>query len=302
MHILESKLPQVLLDNAQADRFNSALQNDLSASIHAPTPWSTSMKQSSNPLPIKPQPKKKVMLPPSNPSQQNHNHPLLIKFFPKIEPEKHEVGHTIVSKINDALACTNACQVDHIDVIQYSLNGNTVIIMGEHTTADDLKDYYALISSLLSPNEFTAHPDHVYHRVTEKLTDKWVGFKAWKCVSSHHGLDMSQPLYSNQAHQSHLASHQKKMHLCLETRECCTYLACHAEPPITLNTHKYTTATYAALLTTAPMHAKQDQCVMSAPVQSIQLTAILQNHPKSVSIVEGCMKLGPKCMMHTPNG
>ncbi|KAF9505579.1 hypothetical protein BS47DRAFT_1400255 [Hydnum rufescens UP504] len=69
MHILESKLPQVLLDNAQADRFNSALQNDLLASIHAPSSWSTSMKWSSNPLLIKPQPKKKVMPPPSNPSQ-----------------------------------------------------------------------------------------------------------------------------------------------------------------------------------------------------------------------------------------
>ncbi|KAF9504062.1 hypothetical protein BS47DRAFT_1369065 [Hydnum rufescens UP504] len=98
MHILESKLPQVLLDNAQADRFNSALQNDLSASIHAPTSWSTSMKWSSNPLLIKPQPKKKVMPPPSNPFQRNHNCCLLIEFFPKIEPKKHEVTEELADK------------------------------------------------------------------------------------------------------------------------------------------------------------------------------------------------------------
>jgi hypothetical protein len=99
-HILDTKLPQVILDNAQADRFNTVLQNDLLASIHAPAPWSTSMKCLNNPLLIKPTPKKKVPPPPpSNPSQCNHNCHLLIEFFPKIKPGKREVGHTIVSKL-----------------------------------------------------------------------------------------------------------------------------------------------------------------------------------------------------------
>ncbi|KAF9504083.1 hypothetical protein BS47DRAFT_1369055 [Hydnum rufescens UP504] len=115
-HILDSKLPQVLPDNPHAGRTNNAPQDDRLASIHAPAPWSATMKCSTH---------------------------------------------------------VNAHQEDHIDAIQYFLNGNTIIITGEHTTAEDMKDYYALIASLISPNQFKAHPDHV----TEELADKWAGFK-----------------------------------------------------------------------------------------------------------------------------
>jgi hypothetical protein len=67
-HILESKLPLATLVTAQSDTINATSQNDLSASIHAPAAWSTTMKRSDNPLPIKPTPKKKVTPPPSHPS------------------------------------------------------------------------------------------------------------------------------------------------------------------------------------------------------------------------------------------
>ena len=100
-----------------------------------------------------------------------------------------------VSVINDALARVNTQQEDQINAIQYSLNGNMIIVTVECTTAEDLKDYYLLIASLPSPNQFKAHPDYVYHRVkldcvpthiddqcvtiqevVEELADKWAGF------------------------------------------------------------------------------------------------------------------------------
>ena len=194
--ILDSKFSSAAPDNAHAGRTNTTPHNDLSASIHAPATWSTSMKRSANPLPIKPSPKKKADSLPSNPSQRNHSRRLLIEFFPKVESAKREVGRSMVSKINDALAQANARQEDRIDAIQYSLNGNTIIITGESTSAEAMKDHYALIASLISPNQFKAHPDHVYHRVkldrvptyiddhratiqqvAEELADKWAGFK-----------------------------------------------------------------------------------------------------------------------------
>ncbi|KAF9505205.1 hypothetical protein BS47DRAFT_1354209, partial [Hydnum rufescens UP504] len=47
----------------------------LSDSIHAPVKWTSHLKRSDNPLPIRPSPKKKA--------PRNHNRHLLIEFYPK---------------------------------------------------------------------------------------------------------------------------------------------------------------------------------------------------------------------------
>ncbi|KAF9505699.1 hypothetical protein BS47DRAFT_1367877 [Hydnum rufescens UP504] len=165
------------------------MPSNLSESIHAPVKWSSHLKRSDHPLPIKPSPKKKAPTAsiPANPSQRPHGcH--LIEFYLKI-------GREIVSKINSALTVKGACKEDRIDAIQWSLNGNTVVIMSETTNAEAMKDYYGVIASLFSPNIFKAHPDYVYHRVkldqvstwvdgehttiervTEELTEKWARF------------------------------------------------------------------------------------------------------------------------------
>ncbi|KAF9504404.1 hypothetical protein BS47DRAFT_1355246 [Hydnum rufescens UP504] len=61
-------------------------QIGLSDSIHAPVKWTSHLKCSDNPLPIRPSPKKKAPVAPlpTNPSQWNHNRCLLIEFYPKV--------------------------------------------------------------------------------------------------------------------------------------------------------------------------------------------------------------------------
>ncbi|KAF9514188.1 hypothetical protein BS47DRAFT_1453911 [Hydnum rufescens UP504] len=100
----------------------------LSESIHALVKWSSHLKCSDNPLPIKLSPKKKALTAPlpANPSQRNHSHCLLIEFYPKVAQEDHQIGREIISKINNALMAKGVCKEDCIDAIQWSLNGNTV--------------------------------------------------------------------------------------------------------------------------------------------------------------------------------
>ncbi|KAF9512187.1 hypothetical protein BS47DRAFT_1383109 [Hydnum rufescens UP504] len=172
-------------------------QIGLSDSIHAPVKWTSHLKRSDNPLPIRPSPKKKAPVAPlpTNPSQRNHNRRLLIEFYPKVAREDRQTGREIVFKINESLVANGASKEEHIDAVQWSLNGNTVIITSETTNAEAMKDHYGVIATHFSPNTFKAHPDHVYHRVKldrvptsvdgerttiekvmEELTEKWAGF------------------------------------------------------------------------------------------------------------------------------
>ncbi|KAF9509772.1 hypothetical protein BS47DRAFT_1365059 [Hydnum rufescens UP504] len=128
----------------------------LSESIHAPVKWSSHLKCSDNPLPIKPSPKKKASTapPPANPSQRNHSCHLLIEFYLKVAQEDCQIGREIVSKINNALILKGAALTYSKPTPNYvyhrvKLDRVPTWVDGECTTIE---------------------------RVIEELTEKWAGF------------------------------------------------------------------------------------------------------------------------------